>query len=165
MLHRAFLPASLMLAFVSLSVAQQKTGPDFFTVSGANLTALSLKAADLASMPREKVKVSEADGSQVEYEGVLLKEVLQRAGAPVGKLRGKSLSSYIVAKAADGYQVVFTLPEIDAEFVNEPILIADKRDGKPLAGSMGPFRLTIPNDKVGARSIRMLSSIELVRIQ
>ncbi len=65
----------------------------------------------------------------------------------------------------DGYQVIFTLGEIDAEFGNESIVVADKRDGKSLFGYQGPFRLVCPNDKAGARSVRMLETLEIVRLQ
>lgn len=117
-------------------------------------------------MPRETMSVADQDGTKVQYEGVLLREILKRAGAPMEKdLRGKALASYIVAKASDGYQVVFTLAEAAPEFANEPILVADKRDGKALFGYQGPFRLVCPNDKAGARSVRMLETIEIVRLQ
>ena len=92
--------------------------------------------------------------------------MLARAGAPLGReLRGKALATYVLAKARDGYQVVFGLAEVDASFANEPILIADKRDGKPLFGYQGPFRLVCPNDKAGARSVRMLETLEIVRLR
>lgn len=117
-------------------------------------------------MPRETVSIPEQDGTKVEYEGVPLREILKRAGAPQGKdLRGKALASYILAKAHDGYQVVFTLAEVDAAFADEKIVVADKRDGKPLFGYQGPFRLVCPGDKAGARSVRMLETLEIVRLQ
>jgi len=117
-------------------------------------------------MPRESVTVSDQDGTKVSYEGVPLREVLKRAGAPFGKqLRGKALASYVVAKARDGYVVVFTLAEVDPDFGNESILVADKRDGKPLFGFQGPLRLVCANDKAGARSVRMLETLEVVRLQ
>ncbi len=101
----------------------------------------------------------------MEYEGVPLREILKRAGAPMEKeLRGKALASYVLAKAHDGYQVVFTLAEVAPEFANEPILVADKRDGKALFGYQGPFRLVCPGDKAGARSVRMLEDLEIVRL-
>jgi DMSO/TMAO reductase YedYZ molybdopterin-dependent catalytic subunit len=135
-------------------------------VKGDVATPLTLKAEDLAKMPREKVSVDDQDGTKVEYEGVPLREILKRAGAPLGnQLRGKSLASYVLAKARDGYQVVFTLGELDAAFGNEQVLVADKRDGKPLFGYQGPYRLVCPNDKAGARSVRMLETLEFVRLQ
>ena len=142
------------------------TGPSSFSVKGDVSMPLTLKAEDLASMPREKVSVEEQDGTKVEYEGVPLREVLKKAGASLGnQLRGKTLASYVLAKAADDYEVVFTLAEVDAAFANEQILVVDKRDGKPLFGYQGPFRLVCPNDKAGARSVRMLETLEVVRLQ
>ena len=44
------------------------------------------------------------------------------------------------------------------------ILVADKRDGKPLPDKQGPFRLVCPNDHEGARSVRMLQTLEVVRL-
>ena len=43
--------------------------------------------------------------------------------------------------------------EIDAQFGNDPILIADKRDGKPRAANRDPFWLICPHDKECPRSI------------
>jgi len=157
---RAILLATLLASF---SYAQ---GPSEISVQGDVPTPLTIKAADLASMPRETVTVAEQDGTPVSYDGVPLREVLKKAGVPVGKeLRGKALSSYILVKAHDGYQVLFSIGEIGADFGNASILIADKRDGKPLFGYQGPLRLVCPNDKAGARSVRMLESIEYVRLQ
>jgi hypothetical protein len=141
-------------------------GQTTLTVSGDLPSRLVLKADDLARMPRETVSIPEQDGTKVEYEGVPLREILKRAGAPMDKeLRGKALSTYVVAKAHDGYQVVFTLAEVAPEFANEPILVADKRDGKALFGNQGPLRLVCPNDKAGARSVRMLDILEIVKVQ
>lgn len=154
---------AMAVACAGLFFAQTPTGQTL-VVSGG-LSPITLTAVDLAKMPRDTVSVPDQDGTNVAYEGVQLREVLARAGAPMGKeLRGKALASYIVAKARDGYEVVFTLGEIAPEFGNQPILIADKRDGKALFGYQGPFRLVCPNDKAGARSVRMLESLELVRL-
>ncbi len=136
------------------------------SISGDIPAPLVLKADDLAKMPRETVIIPDQDGTKIEYEGVLLREILKRAGAPAGKeLRGKALTGYVVAKARDGYQVIFTLGEVDPAFANEPILVADKRNGKALFEYQGPFRLVCGNDKAGARSVRMLESLEVGRLQ
>ena len=134
-------------------------------VQGDIPSPLSLTADDLAKMPRETASVPAPDGTKIVYEGVTLLAVLQKAGAPFGKqLRGKVLSTYVRAKAMDGYQVIFTLGELDPDFGNETILLADKRDGKPLPDKQGPLRLVCPNDHEGARSVRMLQSLEVVRL-
>lgn len=155
--------ALLSSLFAALLCGQ---GATQITISGDIPKPMVLTADDLAKMPREKAIVPDQDGTKVEYEGVLLREILKRAGAPMEKeLRGKALASYVLAKAHDGYQVVFTLGELAPEFGNESILVADKRDGKALFGYQGPFRLVCPNDKAGARSVRMLETLEVVRLQ
>jgi len=159
----------LALAFLTGSlfapVWAQTPPAAVLAVQGDIATPLSLTADDLAKMPRETASVPAPDGSKVVYEGVTLLAVLQKAGAPFGKqLRGKVLSTYVLAKAMDGYQVIFTLGELDPDFGNESILLADKRDGKPLPDKQGLFRLVCPNDHEGARSVRMLQSLEIVRL-
>ena len=159
--------AAITSALIFAQTPQPQTAATgTIAVTGDVATPLTLKAEDLATMPRETVSVPEQDGTKIEYEGVSLREILKRAGAPLGnQLRGKALTSYIVAKARDGYQVVFALAELDAAFANEQILVADKRDGKALFGYQGPFRLVCPNDKAGARSVRMLETLEVVGLQ
>lgn len=157
---------ALLLSLTSAAAFSQTEAPAVLSIKGDVSAPLELKADDLAKMARETASVKEQDGSEIQYEGVPLRAVLERAGAPLGKnLRGKALTTYVVAKAKDGYEVVFTLGEIDAAFGNEAILIADKRDGKALFGYQGPFRLVCPNDKAGARSVRMLETLEVVRLQ
>jgi hypothetical protein len=163
---RAILLACSLLSLAAAQTDQQTAAAAELTVRGDVGSALVLKAADLAAMPRETVVVPDQDGTKVSYEGVNLREILKRAGAPLGKdLRGKALASYVLAKAHDGYQVLFSLGEVDAAFGNESIVVADKREGKPLFGYQGPFRLVCPNDKAGARSVRMLETLEIVRLQ
>jgi DMSO/TMAO reductase YedYZ molybdopterin-dependent catalytic subunit len=164
---KALVRSAVLYSFGVLAIAQApEPAPTTLTVTGDIAAPLTLKAEDLAKMPRQTVSVADQDGTKVEYEGVLLREILQRAGAPLGKqLRGKALASYVLAKAHDGYQVVFALGELDEAFGNEQVVIADKRDGKALFGYQGPFRLVCPSDKAGARSVRMLETLELVRLQ
>jgi hypothetical protein len=70
----------------------------------------------------------------------------------------------VKASAKDGYQVVFSLAEVDPGFTPNDIIVADTIDGKPLFDYQGPFRIVAPHDKRGARSIRMLQRIEVVRL-
>lgn len=156
----------VLLAGICCSFAFSQTASATLTISGDIPAPLVLTAADLAKMPRETASVEDRDGTEIKYEGVLLRDVLKRAGAPLGKdLRGKALASYVLVKATDGYEVVFTLGEIDTDFGNTPILVADKRDGKSLFGYQGPFRLVCPKDKAGARSVRMLQTLHLVKLE
>jgi len=157
---------ALALLFAYAAMAQAPASPAaVLSVSGDLPMPLKLTLADLATMPRQSVKVDSANGSDT-YEGVSLFEILKKAGAPNGgSLRGASLASYVLAKATDGYQVAFTLGEIDPSFGNTLILVADRRDGAPLTGNQGTLRLIVPNDHEGARSVRMLETLELVRLK
>jgi DMSO/TMAO reductase YedYZ molybdopterin-dependent catalytic subunit len=146
-----------------LAVAQE--APATIQVTGAVKQPLTLTADDLAKMPRATVKTSN-NGLETVYEGVWLYEVLKRAGAPLGgELRGKALTDYLFVEAKDGYQVVFSLAEVDPAFTDSEMLLADKADGKPLVGSQGPFRLVVAKDKPGARSVRMLTKIDVVQVR
>ena len=53
----------------------------------------------------------------------------------------------VVARAPDGYRVLFSLTEFDAAFSNRVILLVDRRDGKSLDNREGPLRLVVPDDK------------------
>jgi len=133
-------------------------------VGGDVTTPLTLTPADLKALPRTTVTVAE-EGREVRYEGVLVGELLKRAGAPVGRdLSGKAVATYVRASAKDGYQVVFSLAELDPAFTANDIIVADAIDGKPLFDYQGPLRIVAPHDKRGARSIRMLQRIEVVRL-
>jgi DMSO/TMAO reductase YedYZ molybdopterin-dependent catalytic subunit len=161
-------PVALTLLFTLAAFAQEATTPPSTTliIGGDIPTPLTLKVEDLAKMPRQTIVLTEADGSKTEYEGVALVEILKRAGAPVGKgLRGNALASYVVAKAHDGYQVVYSLAELDPELTEGRFIVADKRDGKPLFGYQGPFRIVAGTDKAAARSVRMLDEIDVVRLK
>src|SRR6185295_4354565 len=108
--------------------------------------AISLTAADLKAMPRTTVTVKE-EGREIKYDGVLVGEVLKRAGAPLGRdMTGQAVASYVLASAKDGYQVVFSLPELDPAFTANDIIVADTIDGKPLFDYQGPFRIVAPHD-------------------
>jgi DMSO/TMAO reductase YedYZ molybdopterin-dependent catalytic subunit len=134
-------------------------------VAGAVAKPLTLAAADLAKLPRATV-TTRNDGLEVVYAGVWLHEVLKAAGVPAGSdLRGKALTLFVVAEAADGYQVVFSLAELDPAMGDHPVLLADQTDGKALFGAQGSFRLVAPKDKRGARGVRMLKRLEVVQYQ
>lgn len=157
----------LLALLASPGLAQEPAAAPAATVAvtGDVPQSLTLTAADLARMPRTKAQMA-GEGETVTYEGVALAELLRRAGAPTGDaLRGKALASYVLLEARDGYQVVLSLGEIDPMFTSQAVVVADSADGKPLVAHQGPFRIVIPSDKRGARSVRMLTRIQLVRLR
>ena len=155
----------LVLALGSAARAFAQESTPVVQVTGAVKQELNLSADDLAKMPRASVKTTN-NGMETVYDGVWLHEGLKRAGVPQGsELRGKALASYVLAQAQDGYQVVFSVGELDPAFIDNEILLADTANGKPLFGAQGRFRLVVPKDKPGARSVRMLTRIEVVQVR
>jgi hypothetical protein len=106
-----FTRRSLILGVLAAGLLPAQETQASVQVTGAVKQALTLTADDLAKMPRASVRTTN-NGMETIYEGVWLHEVLKKAGVPQGsELRGKALSSYMVAEAQDGYQVVFSLGE------------------------------------------------------
>jgi DMSO/TMAO reductase YedYZ molybdopterin-dependent catalytic subunit len=147
--------------FSQQAAAQTPVPVPQLKISGAVPTPLSLTVADLKNLPRTTLHVTNPHENKTEtYEGVLLEELLRRAGVPQGdQLRGKLMTTYVIAEADDGYKVVFALAELDSGITNSEILVADTVDGAPIDAKRGPFRLVAPHDKRPARWVRMLKSI------
>jgi len=144
---------------------QQTTAvPAELRISGAVSTPLVLTVADLKKMPRQSISVvNPHDKKKESYEGVLLEELLHRAGVPQGEqLRGRAMATYVIAEAEDGYRVVFSLAELDSGILESEVIVADTMDGAPLVAQQGPFRLVAPHEKRPARWVRMLKSITVV---
>ena len=155
-----------MLAVFSLASLAQ--GADIaLTVDGVSgrdgiaRPALELRLADLAAMPRTSVQLT-LEGKPHAAEGVLVYEVLKKAGQPFGdQMRKEQLMKYAVCSAHDGYRALFALPEFDPAFTAAGALIADRMDDQPLPAGKGPLRLVIPGEKTGSRSIFMLERIDV----
>jgi hypothetical protein len=163
--RRIYLSIAILL-LSALQMAGQSAQEAKLAVTGDVPTPLALSASDLAAMPREQAEVTEQDGVKTTYEGVALQDILKKAGIPFGRqMRGKALAGYVLAEAKDGYAVAFSLGELDPDLGGTRVIVADKRDGKPLFEYQGPVRLVIPADKEGARSVRMLEKLEVVKLR
>lgn len=157
--------AAAFLIYSTVS-AQNQTRPHSgaLVITGDSGKSVTLRPSDLVNMPRTKLTV-QRDGRGVTYEGVLLAELLKLAGATLGKeLRGDAIATYVVASATDGYRVLFSIAEIDPEFSGSENIVADRMNGNPFLADQGPIRIFVPKDVPGARSIRMLERIEVVRL-
>ena len=133
-------------------------------IGGDVAKPLTLTPADIKTMPRTTVSVREGD-REIRYEGVLAGELLKRAGAPVGRdLTGRAIATYVRASATDGYQVVFSIAELDPAFTASDIIVADTVDGGALPAQQGPLRIVAPHDSHASRWVRMLQRIDVVRL-
>lgn len=150
-----------MVIFGIESFAQ--TNNSFLTIEGEVTRQLKLSVDDLLAMDQTKLTVKNRDSEEHIYKGVKLLNLLERAGVTLGnELRGENLTKYILIKASDGYEVIFSLPEVDPVFTDQIILLALQVDGKFLPPGEGPFRIIAPSDKRPARWIREVSAIKIV---
>jgi hypothetical protein len=166
---RPYAACVLLLCGSTLASAQatpQGTAAPTLSIAGDVRTPISITPAELKAMPRTGAEVKDEDGRTVKYEGVLVGELLKRAGATLGgEMRGNAMTTYVLASASDGYQVLFSLAELDPAFTGSDIIVADTIDGKPLFAYQGPFRIVSPRDARSSRSIRMLQRLDVVRLK
>lgn len=161
----------LLLAAPGIAAAQDSTAAatasvpasSTLTVVGETGQPLTLDAAALAKMPHVDVQAS-VHGTSGTWSGIPLSAILGAAGAPHGDaLHGKNLTLYVRITAADGYRVVYALAELDPAFRREPVILADRHDGKPLDAKEGPLRVIATADQRPARWIRQVTRIDVLR--
>jgi hypothetical protein len=127
-----------------------------------------LTRADIEALPHMNVTTGAPDtpDTPVTFAGVSLKAVLEKSGVSFGEsLRGKRLASCLLVEAADGYRVVFAMPEIDPAFTDKQIVLAFLKNGKSLDEKEGPYRIVIPDEKRMARWIRQVTTLKIVDVQ
>ena len=146
-------------------LAQSSSTNAQLTIKGEVEKPRSVSLDDLRHLPRKTLKVmNQHEKKEETYEGVLLTELLKRAGVPQGaQLRGAAMATYVQADAEDSYRVIFSLAELDADFQGSDVIVADTMNGAPLDAKTGPFRLVAPHDKRPARSVSMVRSLTVVR--
>ena len=123
-------------------------------VSGEVAQPLELSLSDLLKMSRREAIMKDKEGNLHTFTGVPLIEILGKAGVPSGKaLHGaENFSKYVLIKCSDGYQVLFSLAELDPSIQDKNVIIADNIDGKSLVEGKGPLRIIAEGEKKPARS-------------
>lgn len=123
---------------------------------------ITLSATDFSALPHVTLTVHNSHTNADEtYSGVGLATLLAKVNAPMGtELKGATMTTYVVATGSDNYSVVLSLAEVDPSFHGGQVLVADARDGQPLAAS-GPFELIVSDDKRPARWVHNLVAINL----
>ena len=144
--------------------APPTNAPVLLQVAGEVTHPLSISGDEFAKLPRQTVKAKGHDGVDSQFDGVRLVDILAKAGVPTGKdLRGPAMAFYLVVEAADGYRAVFALAELDPAFTDRVILLADRRDGKPLSARDGPLQVIVPGEKKHARWVRQVIRLKVGR--
>ena len=152
---------------VQLGQAGEPAGPatDFQLRIGGDVECpLTINAVDFAELERQTVRARGHDGREASFEGVAIVDLLRLGGVPLGQdLRGDRMLTYLVVEAADGYRVVFALPEIDPAFTERTVLLVDRRDQQPLSSRDGPLQVIVPGDKRHARWVRQVTAFTVRR--
>ena len=150
----------LLAIFTSGIYCQQWT----LNVTGEIPTEQIFTHIDFAKFPRSTVSGNNHDGNLHQFQGVALFRLLEASKVLMGdSLRGRHLLLYLQAEAHDGYKVLYTLAEIDTSFTDRLILVADRKDGKPLDNHEGPLQIIVPGEKKHARWIRQLRTLRVIR--
>jgi hypothetical protein len=150
---------ALVLAVAPLLWAQS------LQVTRADGTSTTLTAAQLSALPHVTIATKDHD-TPAQFEGVPVSAVLALAGVQLSNtMRGPRLAEALLVSAADNYQVVFALAEFDPDFSSREIMLADKRDGKPLDAKEGPWRIVAPGDKRPARWVRQVTAFKIVAVK
>jgi DMSO/TMAO reductase YedYZ molybdopterin-dependent catalytic subunit len=158
---RAF---GLLAALAMLGADGPKAERVVLEVGGEVERPIKLTAGDLAGMIRQSVRAKDHKGVESSWEGVAVIDLLRKAGARVDdKLRGGAMVDYLVVEASDGYRAAFALAEIDPAFTDRVTLLADRRDGHPMAEPEGPLRVVVPGEKKHARWVRQVNRLTVRR--
>lgn len=143
-----------LMTFGQYATAQNQPKEAFIKVEGEVTKPMTLTATDLSKMKRVDAVMKDRDGKENNYSGVSVYDILKLAGVTMDKeLHGENLSKYLMVRAGDGYEVLFSLAELDPNFTDRVIILADQIDGKPLPLTKGLFRIIVPGEKKPARCI------------
>jgi hypothetical protein len=126
-----------------------------------------LSSTDLAKVTRHDERIiAEGTGETATVSGIRLWDLLQVAGVPSSEASGRQRAVMMIKlTGADGQSAALALVEVDPSFSTRNVLVADRRNGKPLNAAEGPWRVFIPTDLRHARWIRGLVLIDVVTIK
>lgn len=131
-------------------------------IDGEVKAKLTLSPADVDKLPKTTIIQKDKAEKEHIYTGVELGLILKNAGVTLAEeLRGKNLTKYLLVEASDGYQVLFSLPEVDPAFSSRKIILANRKDGVLLSADEGPFHIIIEGEKRKARNARQVISIKV----
>jgi hypothetical protein len=165
MRRSAFLPALLFAIALPIAVSAASPADTALVVGGDVDHPYVLSAAEFAALPHTSLRAEGHDTKRSTFDGVLLSELLLRAGVALGgELRGARVAQAVVVSAADGYRAVFAIAEIDSGFSRRTILVSDRRDGAPTVTSEGPLRIVAEGDQRFARWVRQVRSITVRKL-
>ncbi|WP_394674779.1 molybdopterin-binding protein [uncultured Chryseobacterium sp.] len=154
----------IMLLFASLANAQHT---ETIQVTGAIKEPLTITEKSFSGLPVHSMDSLVILNHAMEYKstlrklkGVLLKDILAKAQFKTAS--PKELSTfYLICKAKDGYQVVYSWNELFNGETGDKAMIITQSEGSPKEG----FALVTPTDRAtGRRYVKNLSEIIIQQI-
>ena len=134
------------------------------TLQGLSGPPHSVTAEEFAKAPHSTITFTRR-GETHSFEGVEMLELFRLVGGPWGEtLTGKDLRDVALAISGDGYEVAYSIGEIDPGTAHGHVIVADKEDGKPLGARAGPYQVVVEADDRPARSARMVETLKLIRL-
>jgi len=172
-----FISAIATIAFAGNAMAHSKAADpakyvtESITVSGAVEHKLKLGVDDLKAFPPSQVSdtplvcQSGAKVGQLEnIKGVLLRDVLEKA-VVVSKNHNDVKKTVVIAKASDGYKVVFSWSELFNSPLGEGVIVFFEKDGQALDDDEGRIALVSTQDiRTGPRHVKWLKGVEVKKI-
>jgi hypothetical protein len=129
-------------------------------VKGPEGRSETVTATDMRTMHR--ASVTTPYGAKATFTGVVIGELLAEVGAPSDvRLHGSPVNQIIIVTGEDGFTTVLSLAETEKSFRDQPVILADQKNGQPLDAKEGPFRLVIGGELKPARSVWDVIEIEL----
>jgi hypothetical protein len=151
-----------------LARAQSTVPVALLTVVLADGRSRSFTRADLGRLPVESAPARLRDGAPFSATGVSVTSLLREAGLDLSANLGggQVVGHALIARAADGYQAVFGLAEVDPHFGHAPLMINwANADGTPLAERVGPLQLIATGESRPGRWVRQLQFLEVKNLR
>jgi DMSO/TMAO reductase YedYZ molybdopterin-dependent catalytic subunit len=157
----------IKIAFVGLFITPFATSAQTVKVTGEVSTPLAIDAKSLHEFKQVTVTRKDKEGkTDHTYAGVTLSDILKKAGVTMeDALKGKNLAKCVLVDAADNYEVAFALAELDKNYTDRLIILADTVDGKPLPQGEGPFRIIVQDEKKPARCVRQVVGLKVIYLR
>lgn len=141
------------------------------SVSGLVERPLKLGINDLRKFPIRQLEVmprvgavGTPSGKREAFRGVLLREILEKAGIAVPS-HFDLKKMVIIASASDGYKVVFSWSEVFKSPIGDGVMLLLEKNGQPLTDDEGRIGLVSTQDaSVSSRYVKWLKTIEVRKI-
>jgi hypothetical protein len=167
-LARTFAVACL---FTACAGTKTSTATSSWLRIDGDVPARTLSIEDVEAMASKKVDWTQ-EGETHAYQAVPLETILCSVGIgpcdtsatkPSETRPGWELA--VVATAADGFESVFSVAEVFHEMGRTEAYVVTREKGDRLDDSVGPFRLIVPTDAEGSRSVRKLERLTVIDLR